>query len=188
VALVIPGDFSRRLRQGLDAEVQSLLDGSFANTAIVALNYVDAVTAGFTARVQEAALATRGIRLQPAVRVDARVRYNFGLSALFLLSSLGLGLLIGVIGENLQQALLLSFFTIIPVMVISGVLMPVESMPTPIQYLSLLSPLRHYMEIGLGIFLKGVGLDVLWRPAASMTAIGLAVLGFGLVRFRRQLA
>lgn len=75
-ALMIPADFSRRLRQGLDAEVLTLLDGSFANTAVVAINYVDAITAAYTARVQEAALATRGIRLPPAVRVDARVRYN----------------------------------------------------------------------------------------------------------------
>jgi ABC-2 type transport system permease protein len=93
-----------------------------------------------------------------------------------------------VLAQNLQQALLLSFFTIFPVMVISGGFVPVESMPAPIQYLSVLSPLRHYMEIGLGIFLKGVGLEVLWRPAASMTVLGLVVLAFGLSRFRRQLA
>jgi ABC-2 type transport system permease protein len=112
----------------------------------------------------------------------------FGLSALFLFSSLGLGLVIGVIAQNLQQALLLSFFTIFPVMVISGGFVPVESMPRAIQHLSLLSPLRHYMEIALGIFLKGVGLDVLWRPATLMTILGLAVFGFGLSRFRQQLA
>jgi ABC-2 type transport system permease protein len=112
----------------------------------------------------------------------------FGLSALFLLSSLGVGLVIGVIARNLQQALLLSFFTIFPVMVISGGFVPVESMPRTIQYLSLVSPLRHYMEIGLAIFLKGVGIDVLRRPAALMTALGLAVFGVGLSRFRRQLA
>lgn len=76
VALAIPGDFARQLRQGLDARVQTLLDGSFANTAIVALNYVDAVTAAYSARLQDAALAARGIRRQPAVRVDPRVRYN----------------------------------------------------------------------------------------------------------------
>jgi ABC-2 type transport system permease protein len=76
VALVIPGDFSRRLRQGLDADVQTLLDGTFPNTAIVALNYVDAITAVFTERVAAAALATRGLRPSPAVRVDARVLYN----------------------------------------------------------------------------------------------------------------
>lgn len=122
-----------------------------------------------------------------AVPIRGSLALFFGLSALFLLSSLGLGLVIGVIAQNLQQALLLSFFTIFPVMVISGGFVPVESMPTAIQYVSLLSPLRHYMEIGLGIFLKGVGIDVLWRPAASMTVLGLIVLAFGLSRFRRQL-
>jgi ABC-2 type transport system permease protein len=123
-----------------------------------------------------------------AVPMRGNLALFFGLSALFLLSSLGLGLVIGVIAQNLQQALLLSFFTIFPVMVISGGFVPVESMPRAIQYLSLLSPLRYYMEIGLGIFLKGVGIDVLWRPAAAMTVLGLVVFGFGLARFRRRLA
>jgi hypothetical protein len=86
----------------------------------------------------------------------------FALSAIFLFSGLGLGLLWGTVAENLQQALLLSFFTLLPVMVVSGVIAPVESMPRPIQLLSLLSPLTYYLEIGLGIFLKGVGLEVLW--------------------------
>jgi ABC-2 type transport system permease protein len=123
-----------------------------------------------------------------AVPMRGSLALFFGLSALFLLSSLGLGLVIGVIARNLQQALLLSFFTIFPVMVISGGFVPVESMPRAIQYLSVLSPLRHYMEIGLGIFLKGVGMDVLWRPAALLAGLGLAVLGFGLSQFRRQLS
>jgi ABC-2 type transport system permease protein len=123
-----------------------------------------------------------------AVPMRGSLALFLGLSALFLFSSLGLGLVIGVVARNLQQALLLSFFTIFPVMVISGGFVPVESMPRAIQYVSLLSPLRHYVEIGLGIFLKGVGIDVLWRPAAVMTTLGLAVFGLGLFRFRRQLA
>lgn len=76
VALVIPADFSRNLRRGLPADVQTLLDGSFANTAIIALNYVDAIMDVATHHVQEAALAARGVRLAPAIRLDARVRYN----------------------------------------------------------------------------------------------------------------
>lgn len=76
VALVVPADFSRNLRRGLPADVQTLLDGSFANTAIVALNYVDAIMDVATHRVQEAALAARGVRLAPAIHLDARVRYN----------------------------------------------------------------------------------------------------------------
>ncbi|MBI4591358.1 MAG: ABC transporter permease [Candidatus Rokubacteria bacterium] len=81
VALVIPAGFSRDLGRGLPAEVQTLLDGSFANTAIVALNYVDAITQAYTARLHERALAALagGSRHIAPVRVEPRVRYNPGL-------------------------------------------------------------------------------------------------------------
>lgn len=72
-------------------------------------------------------------------------------------------------------------------LVISGVVVPVESMPRPIQLLSLLSPLTYYMEIGLGIFLKGVGMDVLWPQALAMGGLGLGLFALGLWRFGRQL-
>ena len=122
-----------------------------------------------------------------AVPIRGSLPLFFSLSALFLFSSLGLGLLVGTVAGNLQQALLLGFFIILPVMVISGVIVPVESMPGPIQLLSVLSPLRYYMEIGLGIFMKGVGMDVLWPQALAMAGLGLAILGLGLWRFGRQL-
>ncbi len=111
----------------------------------------------------------------------------FALSALFLFSSLGLGLLWGTLAQNLQQALLLSFFTLFPLLVISGVVVPLESMPRPIQLLSLLSPLRYYLEIGLGIFLKGVGIEVLWPQALAMGSLGLVIFLLGLQQFRRHL-
>lgn len=79
VALTIPAGFSRNLRQGLPADVQTLLDGSFANTAIIALNYVEAITETYTARLQERALAARAGAARPpspAIRMEARVRYN----------------------------------------------------------------------------------------------------------------
>ena len=110
----------------------------------------------------------------------------FALSTLFLTSGLGLGLLLGTLAANVQQALLLSFFTVFPVLVIFGVLVPQESMPRAIQLLSLLSPLRYYHEIGLGIFVKGVGIGVLWPQAAAMGALGLAIFGLGVWRFGRQ--
>jgi ABC-2 type transport system permease protein len=110
----------------------------------------------------------------------------FILSALFLFTGLEMGLLVGSVAENLQQALLLAFFSIFPILVISGSLMPVESMPRPIQLLSLLSPLRYYLEIGLGIFLKGVGMESLWRQTLAMGALGLGILALGLWRFRRR--
>jgi len=106
--------------------------------------------------------------------------HGVALSTLVLVSGLGLGLLLGTLAANLQQALLLSFFTIFPLLVISGVLVPVEGMPRPIQLLSLLSPLRYYHEIGLGIFLKGVGIEVLGPQALAMGGRGAAIFALGL--------
>lgn len=97
-----------------------------------------------------------------------------------------MGLLVGTIAANLQQALLLAFFSIFPLMVISGTLVPVESMPRPMQLLSLLSPLRYYHEIGLGIFLKGVGLASLWQQTLAMGSLGAGLLALGLWQFRRR--
>lgn len=78
MVLIIPADFSRRLGQGLPAEVQTLVDGSFSNTAIVALNYVAAINATQNARLQSRVLARRfGTREgEPAVKAEPRVRYN----------------------------------------------------------------------------------------------------------------
>jgi ABC-2 type transport system permease protein len=111
----------------------------------------------------------------------------FALTALFLFSSLGWGLFLGTLAANLQQALLLAFFSIFPILVISGTLVPVESMPRPIQLLSYLSPLKYYMEIGLGIFLKGIGLDLLWRQVLVMTGLGLIIFSCGIWQFGRRL-
>ena len=79
VVLIIPAGFARSLGQGLPADIQTLVDGSLANTAIVALNYLNAISEAHTRRLQERALEARvGLlpRLSPAIRVESRVRYN----------------------------------------------------------------------------------------------------------------
>jgi ABC-2 type transport system permease protein len=111
----------------------------------------------------------------------------FALSALFLFSALGIGLLFGTIARNLQQALILGFFFIFPLFVISGTMVPVESMPTSIQLISYLSPLRYYLEIGLGIFLKGTGMRELWPQALAMGVLGVIIFSLGIWRFGRML-
>jgi len=78
-----------------------------------------------------------------------------GLTAAFLVSAIALGVLIAAVTRTQQQALLLSFFGLFPMMFLSGTVAPVESMPEALQTLSLLSPLRHYLDIALGLFLKG---------------------------------
>ena len=122
-----------------------------------------------------------------AVPIRGSLVLFFGLSALFLVSSLGLGLLLGTLAQNLQQALLLSFFAIFPLLVISGTMVPVESMPRPVQLLSLLSPLTYYMDIALGVLLKGVGLETLWPQALALAGLGGGLFALGLWRFGRQL-
>ena len=122
-----------------------------------------------------------------AVPIRGSVPLFFALSALFLVSAIGLGLLLGTLAANLQQALLLSFFTLFPVLVISGTTVPVDGMPRAVQLLSRLSPLTYYMEIALGVLLKGVGLEALWPQALAMGGLGAGLGALGLWRFGRQL-
>ena len=107
-------------------------------------------------------------------------------SGAFLLSSLGIGVLVATVAVTLQQALLISFLVLFPFLFLSGTIVPLESMPTGLQYLAELSPLRHYMDALLGLFLKGVGLDVLWPRLVAMLGIGGVLLGLSVRRFRRH--
>lgn len=110
----------------------------------------------------------------------------FLFSAVFLVSSMGIGILIATVAETMRQALLISFLALFPILFLSGTVVPLESMPVGLQYLAALSPLRHYMEAILGIFFKGVGLEVLWPSLAAMAAIGAALLGgSSLLSFKR---
>lgn len=110
------------------------------------------------------------------------------LTALFLLSAIALGVLVAAVCRTLQQALLLSFFGLFPIMFLSGTLAPIASMPPFLQQLSLASPLRYYMEVILGIFLKGAGIAELWPQAAAMFAIGALLFAIAIAVFQRRLA
>jgi len=109
------------------------------------------------------------------------------LTALFLLSAIGIGVLVSAMSRTLQQALLLSFFGLFPLMFLSGTLVPVESMPRFLQVLSLASPLRHYMDVILGIFLKGVGVAELWPQVLALFGIGAILFAIAIRVFRTQL-
>lgn len=110
------------------------------------------------------------------------------LTAAFLLSAIAIGVAVATVAKTLQQALLLAFFGLFPLMFLSGSLVPVESMPQILQRLSLLSPLRYYMDVILGIFLKGAGMRELWQEALALLAIGIALFTGSLVAFRRTLS
>jgi ABC-2 type transport system permease protein len=108
-------------------------------------------------------------------------------SALFLLSSLALGLLISTICSTQQQAFSMNFFILNPFFILSGFSFPIASMPHVLQWFTYVNPLRYYLVVIRGTFLKGVGLGVLWPHLAAMGAIATVLLITSILRFRKSL-
>ncbi|MBN2444138.1 MAG: ABC transporter permease [Spirochaetales bacterium] len=109
------------------------------------------------------------------------------LTGIFLMSTLGLGLFISTVSQTQQQAMMTTiFFVIMPFIILSGFVFPIENMPKIIQYLTLIFPLRYYYVIIRGLFLKGVGLSVLWPEALILFIQGAVILSFSILRFRKR--
>jgi ABC-2 type transport system permease protein len=111
----------------------------------------------------------------------------FAGTCLFLLSALGLGLLISTLCKTQQQAFATNFFILNPMFVLSGFSFPISSMPHALQWLTLADPLRYFLIVVRGTFLKGVGIDVLWPQFAGLATIALALLAVSVLRFRKSL-
>ena len=280
VALHIPADFSRNLGQGLPAEVQTLIDGSFSNTAIIVLNYVDAITQTYRRRLQERALAGRGHlpTRSSAIQIESRVRFNpalrsehyvipglfpvilmafppllttlavvrerergsiqqiytspirgteffwgklmpyalialmemgfllvaalfwfqvpvrgsipllLGLSLLYVLTTVGIGLVVSTWTKSQVVALLLAIIlTFMPAFLFSGFLFAIASMPTAFQGYTYLFPARYFMTISRGITLKGIGLADLWPQVVLLFIYTMGLFGLASVRFRKKI-
>jgi len=111
----------------------------------------------------------------------------FALTALFLPVSLGIGLLVSTVSRTQQQAMMSAFFIIMPTLLLSGFIFPIANMPEPIQWLTYAIPLRYFLVIVRGIFLKGVGIEVLWPQVIAMAALGAAIIALSVARFRKTL-
>jgi ABC-2 type transport system permease protein len=110
------------------------------------------------------------------------------LTQLFLLNTLGLGLLVSTFVRNQQQAMMTAAFgCMLPMVYLSGLIFPIENMPAAIQYVTYAIPLRYYAIIIRGIFLKGSGLDVLWPQALVLLLMGVGVMTVASLRFRKRL-
>ena len=107
-------------------------------------------------------------------------------SLLFILSSLAIGLLISTVSRTQQEAFMTSFPVFMPTILLSGLMFPVGSMPVLFQWLTLINPMRHYLDIVRGIFLKGAGIAPLWPQYLTLAVIGAVVLVFAASRFRKQ--
>ena len=110
------------------------------------------------------------------------------LSLLFILTTLGLGLLVSTLVQNQQQAMMAAAFgAMMPMIYLSGLIFPIENMPPLIQAVTYVIPLRYYAEIIRGVFLRGSGLAVLWREAAVLLGMGVAIMTVASLRFRKRL-
>ena len=111
----------------------------------------------------------------------------FAMSLLYSLCTLALGLFISTISDTQQQAMMTAtFFFLTPMIYLSGFIFPIENMPAAIQPITYLIPLRYFLVIVRGIFLKGIGLDLLWPQAAALAAWGTGMLLLAVVRSRKQ--
>lgn len=123
-----------------------------------------------------------------SIYVRGSVVFLFFSSFLYILSTLGLGLLVSTVSKTQQQAMMIAIFAVLmPMIYLSGFAFPVENMPTIIQYISYLIPLKYFITIIRGIILKGNGFAQHWFDATMLLAMGILILFFSALRFRKRL-
>jgi ABC-2 type transport system permease protein len=109
-------------------------------------------------------------------------------AALFLLVTLGLGVLISTVSQNQGQAIQLAFMTMLPQVLLSGLIFPVTSMAAGVRWISYVLPLTYFIEISRGVMLKATPISALGQPLGLLALLAVVVLGLAIFRFRRDLA
>jgi len=132
-----------------------------------------------------------GIALVGVFWFDVPLRGNpvvlFSGAILFLMSSVAIGLFISTLSSTQQQAQIATFFFTMPAVNLSGFAFPIANMPQWVQYLTYANPLRYFLVIIRGVFLKGIGLDVLWPQMLALAVLGGMMMLFSSLRFRKRL-
>jgi ABC-2 type transport system permease protein len=121
------------------------------------------------------------------VPINGNLLLFLGMAALFLITTLGIGLLISTIANTQQEAMLTTMFTILPSIFLSGFFFPLAAMPAWLQVVSYIIPLRYFLIIARGIVLKGVGIEALWSDILILAFFAVFVMGAAAVRFRKSL-
>jgi ABC-2 type transport system permease protein len=135
----------------------------------------------------EMAVVTAAGVLWFGVPIKGSFFFLFVCTAVYLISVLGIGLFISTISKTQQQAMMASFFFFQPAILLSGFATPIESMPMVFQYVTYLSPLRYFLVIVRGVFLKGVGLHILWPQVLALLVLGLLIILVSAMRFKKRL-
>lgn len=109
------------------------------------------------------------------------------LSLVFMMGTLGVGILLSAVSRTVPQAMQLAFLTFLPSIYLSGLLFPIEGMPAGAQYLAAIIPLTYFLKIVRGIILKGVGFEYLWPSLVPLIIFGTVVFSLAVLKFRKQL-
>jgi ABC-2 type transport system permease protein len=109
-------------------------------------------------------------------------------SLLFLFVALGIGVLISSVSDTQGQAIQLAIMTLLPQVLLSGLIFPLESMAAGVRWISYVLPLTYFVEISRGVMLRGAPIDALWQPFAFLALLGAVVVTLATLRFRRDLA
>jgi ABC-2 type transport system permease protein len=104
----------------------------------------------------------------------------------FCFTASGLGLLVSTVSNNLSETVLFTLLLLFPILFLSGSWVPPEAMPAALQYLMKLSPLYYYLELGMGIFLKGNSIIFMWKQFLSLLGLGIVIFWLGAIRFRKM--
>lgn len=112
----------------------------------------------------------------------------FVATGLYIMTTLGIGLIISTMSSTQQQAMMSTFFFYFPAVLLSGFMFPIANMPVAVQWLTYANPLRYFLVIIRGIFLKGVGPSVLWPQMVVLLCMGVATLWFAMSRFKKTSA
>ena len=122
------------------------------------------------------------------VTIKGSIVLLFLFSFFFLFTTLGLGLFISTVTRTQEQSMVLTFFFIITMVLLGGIIFPIENMPPIIQTFTYIMPLRYFAVIVRSIFLKGVGIEVLWDEGLCLLAIGLGIFVMSLIRFKKKIS
>lgn len=136
--------------------------------------------------VQMSVVLTLGV-LFFQIPINGSLWLLYALALMFIVASLGVGLLISTVSRNQLQAMQLSFFFMLPNILLSGYVFPRAAMPEPAQWLGLLLPLTYFLDILRGVLLKGVGLRDLWGQLGALAVAAALLFGVSVRRFSKTL-
>ncbi|BBO72120.1 transport permease protein [Desulfosarcina alkanivorans] len=121
------------------------------------------------------------------IRIQGSVTLLYATAGIYILGNLGLALLVSVTARTQQQALLTAFLILMPTILLSGFIFPIRNMPDPVQWATIVNPMRWFLQILHGIVVKGVGIRTLWLPIIAQIALAGGFLALAVGRFKKTL-